>query len=288
MSAGELADDRRLATIVGSGARNSWARPGRSMPFRLTGSGGSARRLRRYKGEPCLYPRRGRQAPDRFRHQACLTSQKLVKKISIFAGIIGDTRLWYGHTMNRCSLLESLLHPQGGIRYFSGRRRLTAVTFRCCTASVSIAAGAMDELHSLMTQPTAFGFTARPNNGISGLGGFVLCPRGGRRSGNPHRRGLQAVSAAGPRLAADAGSAPRRRKAAAPRPCSSRSTTGNAAAHRPLSQAGLPRGRRTQGLLFDLDNGKQIHRACHAARSPLTHGRTTLEHFRFLRVTELL
>ncbi len=30
------------------------------------------------------------------------------------------------------------------------------------------------EFHSLMDQPTAFGFTARPNNGIPGLGGFVL------------------------------------------------------------------------------------------------------------------
>lgn len=30
------------------------------------------------------------------------------------------------------------------------------------------------EFHSLMNQPTVFGFTARPNNGIVGLGGFVL------------------------------------------------------------------------------------------------------------------
>lgn len=30
------------------------------------------------------------------------------------------------------------------------------------------------EFHSLMTQPTVFGYTARPNNGIVGLGGFVL------------------------------------------------------------------------------------------------------------------
>ncbi|MCB1447045.1 MAG: GNAT family N-acetyltransferase [Rhizobiaceae bacterium] len=30
------------------------------------------------------------------------------------------------------------------------------------------------EFHSLMNQPTAFGYAARPNNGISSLGGFVL------------------------------------------------------------------------------------------------------------------
>lgn len=30
------------------------------------------------------------------------------------------------------------------------------------------------EFHSLLNQPTAFGYTARPNNGIAGLGGFVL------------------------------------------------------------------------------------------------------------------
>jgi [ribosomal protein S18]-alanine N-acetyltransferase len=30
------------------------------------------------------------------------------------------------------------------------------------------------EFHSLMNQPTAFAYTARPNNGIPGLGGFVL------------------------------------------------------------------------------------------------------------------
>ena len=30
------------------------------------------------------------------------------------------------------------------------------------------------EFHSLMNQPTAFSYTARPNNGIPGLGGFVL------------------------------------------------------------------------------------------------------------------
>ena len=30
------------------------------------------------------------------------------------------------------------------------------------------------EFHSLMNQPTAFAYTARPNNGIHGLGGFVL------------------------------------------------------------------------------------------------------------------
>src|SRR5262245_39420810 len=30
------------------------------------------------------------------------------------------------------------------------------------------------EFDSLISQPTVFGFTARPNNGVSGLGGFVL------------------------------------------------------------------------------------------------------------------
>jgi ribosomal-protein-alanine N-acetyltransferase len=30
------------------------------------------------------------------------------------------------------------------------------------------------ELHGLLNQPTAFAFTARPNNGVRGLGGFVL------------------------------------------------------------------------------------------------------------------
>ena len=30
------------------------------------------------------------------------------------------------------------------------------------------------EFHSLLSQPTAFGYTARPNNGVAGLGGFVL------------------------------------------------------------------------------------------------------------------
>jgi [ribosomal protein S18]-alanine N-acetyltransferase len=30
------------------------------------------------------------------------------------------------------------------------------------------------EFHSLMIQPTVFGYTARPNNGIVDLGGFVL------------------------------------------------------------------------------------------------------------------
>ena len=31
-----------------------------------------------------------------------------------------------------------------------------------------------NELHALLNQPTAFAFTARPNNGVTGLGGFVL------------------------------------------------------------------------------------------------------------------
>ena len=31
-----------------------------------------------------------------------------------------------------------------------------------------------NEFHSLLNQPTVFAFTARPNNGVPGLGGFVL------------------------------------------------------------------------------------------------------------------